>query len=115
MASFGRTASRPSSTILGVIPAVESVIRRGENPIPSGSVSKRVALTTLGRLSKGSPWPIMTMFRRSMEDDNPFNPATSNTCPTISPAVRLRSSPILAVRQNWQLTGHPTWLEMQNV
>ena len=37
------------------------------------------------------------------------------TWPAISPAVRLRCRPSLAVRQNWQLTAQPTWLETQMV
>ena len=32
MANLGRTGSRPSSSIFGMIPEVESVIRRGERP-----------------------------------------------------------------------------------
>ena len=40
---------------------------------------------------------------------------TAATWPAISPAVRLRRMPSLAVRQNWQLTAQPTWLEMQMV
>ena len=41
--------------------------------------------------------------------------ATRSTWPAISPAVRLRSRPISAVRQNPQFTGQPTWVEMQMV
>src|SRR6201996_287187 len=41
--------------------------------------------------------------------------STAATCPAISPAVRLRLIPSFAVRQNWQFTAHPTWLEMQIV
>src|ERR1019366_7100927 len=42
-------------------------------------------------------------------------PAATKTCPTISPAVRLRSNPSFAVMQNLQSTAHPTWLEIQIV
>ncbi len=41
--------------------------------------------------------------------------STAATWPTISPAVRLRCRPSSAVRQNWQFTAQPTWLETQMV
>ena len=42
-------------------------------------------------------------------------PASTRTCPAISPAVRLRTRPILPVRQNAHAIAHPTWVEMQKV
>ena len=41
--------------------------------------------------------------------------ARTRTCPTISPAVRFLTSPILPVRQKAQAIAHPTWVEMQKV
>ena len=41
--------------------------------------------------------------------------ASARTCPAISPAVRLRTSPILPVRQNAQPMAQPTCVEMQKV
>src|SRR5688572_33438301 len=41
--------------------------------------------------------------------------ARTRTWPAISPAVRLRTSPILPVRQNTHDIAHPTCVEMQNV
>ena len=62
IASFGRTAARPSSSIFGMMPEVETVMRRGEMAIACGSHSSRVALSTAARFSSGSPMPIITMF-----------------------------------------------------
>ena len=56
------------------MPAVESVIRFGESPIPAGSVNIRVALITLGRFNSGSPIPIITMFSRSVSARNLVRP-----------------------------------------
>ena len=42
-------------------------------------------------------------------------PASTRTWPTISPAVRLRTRPILPVRQNAQAIAQPTCVEMQKV
>ena len=52
---------------------------------------------------------------RSLPILTPWRLRTATTWPAISPAVRLRLIPSLAVRQNWQLTAQPTWLEMQMV
>ncbi len=114
-ASLGRTGSAPSSAIFGTIPAVETVMRRGDNPKPAGSNRMRVAFTTLGRFNSGSPCPIMTMLSRPPSWRSWLSRDTRRTWPTISPAVRLRSSPSSAVMQNLQSTGQPTWVEMQMV
>ena len=42
-------------------------------------------------------------------------PASTRTWPTISPAVRLRTSPILPVRQKAHAIAQPTCVEMQKV
>ncbi len=91
------------------------LMRRGESPTPCGSSRIRAAFTTFSRFSSGSPCPIITMFRRSPSTARALSRATSSTWPTISPAVRFRSRPSIAVRQNRQPTAHPTWLEMQIV
>ena len=56
-------------------------------------------------VSTPRPLPMRTRWRLS----------TAATCPAISPAVRFRRIPSFAVRQNWQFTAQPTWLEMQMV
>ena len=45
----------------------------------------------------------------------PSSRASTRTWPAISPAVRLRSSPIFPVRQNAHFIAHPTCVEMQKV
>src|SRR5580704_11737766 len=56
-----------------------------------------------------------TMFTRPWGGETLRSLSTAQTCPTISPAVRLRFTPSNAVRQNWQSTAQPTWLETQMV
>src|SRR5579863_8071736 len=56
-----------------------------------------------------------TKLMRSSGGDTPWSFSTAQTCPTISPAVRFRFTPSSAVKQNWQSTAHPTWLEIQIV
>ena len=41
--------------------------------------------------------------------------ASTRTCPAISPAVRLRTRPILPVRQKPHDIAQPTWVETQKV
>ena len=91
------------------------MIRFGDMPTPCGSVRSRVAFRTLSRFSSGSPMPIITTFNRESVAPDRFPGQHTSTWPTISPAVRFRSRPIRAVRQNLQSTGQPTWLEMQTV
>ncbi len=45
----------------------------------------------------------------------PVAEASVMTCPTISPAVRCRTSPILPVRQKPQDMAQPTWVDTQKV
>ncbi len=59
--------------------------------------------------------PIKTRLTRSWGGETFCWLSTAHTCPTISPAVRLRLIPSSAVRQNWQSTAQPTWLETQIV
>src|SRR5580704_18185057 len=56
-----------------------------------------------------------TRLMRSSGGETFWSLSTAQTCPTISPAVRLRFTPSKAVKQNWQSTAQPTWLEMQMV
>src|SRR5215831_202196 len=56
-----------------------------------------------------------TRFTRSLPTSTFCRSSTATTCPAISPAVRFRCSPSFAVRQNWQFTAQPTWLETQVV
>ena len=46
---------------------------------------------------------------------SPSRSRATSTCPTISAAVRLRTSGIVPVWQNVQLRVQPTWLETQSV
>ena len=57
--------------------------------------------------------PISTML--NFESRRPSSPASTRTCPAISPAVRLRTSPIFPVRQKPHFIAQPTCVEMQNV
>src|SRR5579862_2289753 len=59
--------------------------------------------------------PMKTRLMRSSGGETFWSLSTAQTCPTISPAVRLRFTPRSAVKQNWQSTAHPTWLEIQIV
>ena len=45
----------------------------------------------------------------------PSTAVSMRTCPTISPAVRFRISPIFPVRQKAHAIAQPTCVEMQNV
>ena len=57
--------------------------------------------------------PISTML--NFESRSPSSSASTRTCPAISPALRLRTSPILPVRQKPHFIAQPTCVEMQNV
>ena len=57
--------------------------------------------------------PISTMLNGA--SSSPVADASTRTCAAISPAVRLRTRPILPVRQNAQPIAHPTWVDTQNV
>ena len=113
IASFGRTGSAPRSYIRGTIPAVETVIRDSGTPTPF--TSSRTALMKFSKFRNGSPIPMNTKLTRSFGGVTFWSRNTAITWPTISPALRLRFTPSNAVRQNWQFTAHPTWLETQIV
>ena len=57
--------------------------------------------------------PIRTMLKRLSRMSSAS--ASTRTWPTISPAVRLRTRPILPVRQKAHAIAQPTWVEMQKV
>ena len=57
--------------------------------------------------------PIRTMLNDFSR--RPVASASARTWPVISAGVRLRTNPILPVRQKSQSIAQPTWLEMQNV
>ena len=61
--------------------------------------------------SVGSPGP----FSRSAPRKSPSRSRATITWPTISPAVRLRTSRCVPVWQNEQVSVQPTWLERQSV
>ena len=52
MASLGRTGSRPSSAILGMMPAVETVMRRGERAKPGGVEQNARGLDHIGQVQQ---------------------------------------------------------------
>ena len=56
-----------------------------------------------------------TRFTRSGPPQRPGARRPRPPAPQSRPRVRLRCRPSLAVRQNWQLTAQPTWLETQIV
>ncbi len=89
----------------GATPEVETVTRRGESP-GNTSVNERTARRTASRLSSGSPMPMKTTFVASSPDFAAASRATRN-CRTISPAVRFRLKPMVAVAQNAQARVHP--------
>ncbi len=57
--------------------------------------------------------PIRTMLKRAWS--MPSSRVSTRTCPTISPAVKLRMMPILPVRQNPHRIAQPTCVDRQNV
>ena len=57
--------------------------------------------------------PIRTMLNDL--SSRPVAPASTRTCPAISPAVKFLTRPILPVRQKPHAMAHPTCVEMQNV
>ena len=61
--------------------------------------------------SVGSPGA----FARSTPSHSPSRSRAIITWPTISPAVRLRTSRCVPVWQNEQVSVQPTWLERQSV
>ena len=89
----------------GTTPEVETVTRRGESP-GNTSVRERTAASTASRLSRGSPIPMKTTFVASSPAASAASRATRNWC-TISPAVRFRRKPMVAVAQKAQARVHP--------
>ena len=93
----------------GAKPTVLTVRRRALMPMPAGSVSAPIALTSRGKLASGSPMPMKTTLETA-----PCAPAWS-TCATISAAVRLRATPSNPDAQNAHAIPHPIWLETHTV
>ncbi len=107
----------PRASSLGTTPAVETVIRRREMPIPSLSEITSRASATASRLYRGSPMPMKTMLVSRRSPGGAAHSARSSratwTWATISAAVRLRTSAWVPVWQKVQLSVQPTWLETQ--
>ena len=61
--------------------------------------------------SVGRPGPLA----RSAPSQSPSRSRATMTWPTISPAVRLRTSRCVPVWQNEQLSVQPTWLDTHSV
>ena len=77
-----------------------------------------IADTTLSKLSKGSPIPIITTlvtFLSCAPCCCDSSRTANHTCPIISPVDKLRLKPCFAVEQNEQFNAHPTWEETQRV
>ena len=107
---------------------IDNVMRRFEMPMPSPSAAMSKASRTASKLYSGSPIPIITMFvmhrsplgttpsvGRVPPGQSPRLSRAANTWPTISPAVRLRTSRCVPVWQNVQLSVQPTWLDKHSV
>jgi len=95
-----------------MIPESRKVIRRGEIAMPFGSVISRVAFENVHQIQQR-----LTLAHQHDVDtvDNSLRPLSGprKHLPTISPALRLRSSEERR-QQNLQSTA-PTCVEMQNV
>src|SRR6266851_3727577 len=114
IASLGRIFSWPRRSMPGTMPLVERVTCLGENARPSGSSMMRSAAMTASKLRSGSPWPMSTRLVCGASWDLCCS-SGSKTCARISAGVRLRIRPSCAVRQKWQSTAQPAWVEMQMV
>jgi hypothetical protein len=99
------TASMP-----GTCPTVQTVSLSWANASPPGSVSTRSAGSRPSRLSSGSPMPWKTTASARLPD----KVASATTWPTISAAVRLRSSPMAPVSQKVHARAQPTCVETQS-
>ena len=104
----------PSLSILLLSPLVLTVWRLPEMASPSSSLNISIAFARLSRLSSGSPIPIYTIFIFLLCLWL-LSCLRVTTCATISPAVKSRVNPPLAVRQNEQPTLQPTCVETQIV
>ena len=121
--------SAPARAMFGTTPEVESVIRRLEMPIPSPSATISRASRTASKLYSGSPMPIITTLvtKRppsvgtmapsggNWPGQSPRRSRATMIWPTISPAVRLRTSRCVPVWQNEQVRVQPTWLDTHRV
>src|SRR5699024_6962021 len=94
-------------------PQVDSEMLRWEMLSPSCADTSRKNLTTLSKLSSGSPLPINTMLVTYLSP--PPSAFTASTCPSISPDDRLRINPSRVLAQNLQPKRHPTCVDTQRV
>jgi hypothetical protein len=102
--------------ISGTTPLVDRVMRRRPSAMPSPSITICIASRTASKLYSGSPIPIRTMFDTSRPASAPCpgsghsfrSSRASMTWPTISAAVRLRTSFCVPVWQNEQVSVQPT-------
>ena len=111
MARLGSGRTLASRSMPVTTPEVDTVMRRGDRPAPQGCSMMESARVTCSRLCSGSPMPMKTILVG-------FCPTLSMaqySCSTISPAVRLRPKPSVAVAQKAQPQAQPTWQEMHKV
>ena len=120
--------SVPARAILGTTPDVDSVIRRLEmlRPSPSATTLSAVAhrFEIVERLAHPhhddvGDQPLfglaLVAFAGRIRCQSPSWSRANTTWPTISPAVRLRTSRCVPVWQNVQVSVQPTWLETHSV
>ena len=104
----------PNLSILELNPLVETVCRFGEIAKPFSSEKIRIASVRWSRLSSGSPIPIYTILPRRL-CSMLLSLLMTSTWATISPAVKFRTNPPLAVKQKLHPTLHPTCVETHTV
>ena len=93
----------------GTTPAVESVMRVGDQPKPHSAVRMSSALSTLSVLSSGSPMPMKTSFVSVSRSGR------ETIWLRISAAVSECCSPCRPVAQNLHPMRHPACDETQSV
>ena len=90
-----------------LIPTVETVIWRQPSAPSSFGAIRSMAASTASRLSIGSPMPMKTTVC-SLRPVLAASRRSAKNCSTISPALRLRSKPVLVVAQKSQPMAQPT-------
>ncbi len=111
--------------MFGTTPEVESVMRRLEmrDAVAVGDEEQRVAhrLEIVERLAHphhddvGDEAGRRARPQPTRPGQSPSRSRATITWPTISPAVRLRTSRCVPVWQNEQVSVQPTWLDTQSV
>ena len=111
----GAVSSRILRIASGVVPTVERVTCRGAKPRACGSQSIPIASFAAAKLSRGSPMPMKTTFVTGGSEARRASPTARTTCPVISPTVKPRSRPMVAVTQKMQPRAQPACEETHTV